>query len=178
MCNILHSEIFWIALTAVASCASVFVAIRLVKKQSEFSERDLHLRMLITLENRFNSIEIRKARKNLAKQILRGTDKSELWETTLEFFELLGIMFRKKSLDPEMVWATFSYYNLRWWELTKELVNNLRQSKNDITFYAEFENLTNEMYKWDMMKRNKTLEEVTPKKEELDEFLNEEGNLE
>lgn len=178
MCSLFNSEIFWVALTAFASCASVFVAIYLVKKQLEFSKRDLYIRMQLILEDKFNSKKMREARKGLAQQILDKEDNSELWETTIEFFELQGLLLRKKSLDPEMIWGTFSFYSLRWWEHTKTLIEYLRTEKDDITLYEDFENLVKEMYKWDVKRRGKNIKDVIPSKSDLEQFLHDEADLE
>jgi hypothetical protein len=166
----LHSEIFWIAITAIASWVSVFVTIGLVNKQIKSSERDLHIRTQLNLEQRFNSEQMLKARRELAAQLLRKNQ--DPWETVMEFFESVGLLLRKGSLDKEMVWATFSFYIIHWWELSKSFIEERR--KKDTTYFDDFENLSDEMYAIEMKKRLKTKQEVIPTESELMEFLQDE----
>jgi hypothetical protein len=122
------------------------------------------------LEQRFNSEEMLRARRELAAQLLRKNH--DPWETVMEFFESIGLLLRKGSLDKEMVWATFSFYIIRWWELCKPFIEE--KKKKDITYYKDFKKLLDEMYTIETMKRGKTKQDVTPTQAELIQFLEDE----
>jgi hypothetical protein len=164
-----RSERFWVAFAAAASWLSVFVTIYLVRKQSRISEKDLHIRTQLNLEDSFNSSRMVKARKQVAKEILdKGQDP---WEPVMEFFESMGMLLRKNSLDAEMVWGTFSFYIIGWWVACKPFIDRYR--KLDSEMYSDFKLLVEKMYKIDKAKaasNNKHIN-IIPSKEKIEEFL-------
>lgn len=77
-----------------------------------------------------------------------------------------------------MVWSNCAYYAIRWGYVCKDYIEQERSQKdNDITLYADFLFLIEEMYKMEMKKRKKTRAEITPSQKAIEEFLNDEkGN--
>jgi hypothetical protein len=173
MCQLIQSETFWVAITAGVALASLFTTIYLVRQQLKFSERDLHIRTQLLLDEKFNSIRIIKARKSVANELLNHEENP--WETVMEFFESMGLLLRKESLDEEMVWATFSFYITGWWEASKAFIE--KKSSTDDTMYSDFKFLIERMSAMDMQKQNKNLEEVTWTEQDVIIFLKDERDL-
>ena len=94
----------------------------------------------------------------------------------MDFFESMGLLLRKKYLDDEMIWATFSIHIIHWWEASKKFIE--RNQKKDPNLYIDFKILTERMYKIEMMEQKaKQMKDIIPTEDEITIFLTEEKEL-
>ena len=171
-------ELFWIMLTALASCGLVIVSLITSALQIRTSKNLASVQVLITYEQKFDSEDMLAARSKLAIQLLNKAPHQEMQEDVLNFFESIGLLLRLKCLNKEMVWANFSYFAIRWEYVCKDYIKEERMLKdNDTTIFEEFEGLVKLMYEMEIKKRKKTREQITPSNEKIQEFLIDEKGL-
>jgi len=172
--NVSNADVPWIALTAlgslIAAIATIYGICKTTKTQKEVASVDILLRY----ENKFESKKMRKHRKGLASTILNDSKDFVTQgehESVLDFFESIGMLMRKKYLDPESIWVSFGYYIIRWRKVCQNYINHIRTVHHDNTLYEEFEYLADKICKIEEKKRN-GMNSIS--KEELDNFLREE----
>src|SRR5439155_9334917 len=71
----------------------------------------------LVLQRRFDSREMKRARKVLAEQLRTYTTAKhrEISETVLDFFEDVGTTYKEGYLNKKLAESAFSYYACRWW---------------------------------------------------------------
>jgi hypothetical protein len=131
--------------------------------------------LIFNLENKFDAPRMRFARHLFAEAHLRK-DKSDEIEEILDFFEVLGLLVRKKAVDQDVVWNSFSHWILRYGNLADTFIKSRRIKESDNTYYEEFEGLVSIMKKIDCKKRFlKSFDGFTEK--QINDFLSEEKDL-
>ncbi len=111
-------------------------------------------------------------RKALAHGFLSAVPHDQIQEPVMNFFEDLGLFFRRGYLDKDLVWSTFGFYAVRWWAASYGYIAEERRRTNDPTVCSEFEALKRRFRELDI---EAGLAEPTPS--ELQAFLNDELNL-
>ncbi len=127
---------------------------------------------VIKFDERFNSLEMLKKRKTAAKLLKEGNFTDV--EDVLDFFEMVGMLARRGLLDKTMVWATFSYWIIHYYHLTKEYIK-IRQ-KASSTLWNYFEELFSLVSKVELKEQKIRINKI-PTKKELDDFIKEESTL-
>lgn len=136
--------------------AAVIVAMIVVAAQIwwqlKIAKEQLRVNFYLKLRDQFDSLEFRKARQFLAQQLLakdfqqgsmRTPSHEEISETVMNFFEDMGMLYRRNYLDHEMIIQTFSYHGLGWWNACKAyILEERRRHKGDQTLFCDFEKLT------------------------------------
>ena len=95
---------------AVGTWALVLATLWLVHGQVSTAKDERKIQLYLELRKEFDSHTLLKAREVFAEQILDGKPHEEMNQAVLTFFEDLGMLFRRKYLDREMVWETFGYF--------------------------------------------------------------------
>ena len=95
----------------------------------------------------------------------------------MDFFEDMGMLFRRNYLDREMIWDTFSYYARMWWSACKDYITKERANLNDNTFFTGFEYLVERISEEEVKRRHKTRAELESSPSALRDFLEAEANL-
>ncbi len=131
---------------ALGTWALVLITWRLVKKQlsaakEQFNEQSTiakeHVKVqlyLVEIRKEFDGDRLVSARKRLAQQLLRDPSSGDLQEDVMNFFEDMGMLFRRGYLDREMIWDTFGYYARMWWSACKDYIAEERVQ--DETFFT------------------------------------------
>lgn len=96
----------------------------------------------------WDSKEMRARRRQLARWLLTVdrtsaavSDNSKIAEVP-DFFEEVGALLRKKRLDFDLVWQTFSEDAVGWWEAIGQIyAEKYRRDFNDSASYSEYEYL-------------------------------------
>jgi hypothetical protein len=78
-------------------------------------------------------------RRRLASTLLDDPQSIHIEETLLVFFENIAILERRNLLDKELVWNTFIFDILRYWQAVRHFVEYCRATHADPTIYEEFE---------------------------------------
>ena len=133
-----------IDLTAGATLALVAATLWLVWETRTASKRQLGVQTWLTLLQRFDSAEMKQARKRLATQLAAydRTKHDRIGETVLDFFEDVGTAHRLGFLNKGLADSTFSYYAACWWEAAKAYIDEERRRKGgDSSLFEDFEKL-------------------------------------
>jgi hypothetical protein len=146
-------------------------------KHSRFA---LGVDLILKLEAQFDQAEMKAARSRAAKalipklaapdELLLSTDL----EPVLDFFETLGLLVRRRAVDEELAWNSFSYWLLRYAALAPHQIKARRRLESDWTYYEEFEHLAKRLTDFDSRRRNLT-KGPSLSKELLASFLAEEA---
>jgi hypothetical protein len=96
----------------------------------------------LVLEPRFDSKEMKQARKKLAEQMdpYDPSKHDQISEKVLEFFESAGTAYNVGLLNKELAASSFSYHAACWWEVVKAYVDKERKNLGDDgSVFYEFE---------------------------------------
>jgi hypothetical protein len=154
----------------VATLALVGVTVWLVIATKGAAKRQLQVQTWLEMAKRFDSKEMKKARKELAEKIqtYSANDHNKISETVIDFFEDVGTLLKRDFIDEELVVETIGFYGSRWWAAMQPYVSNERRKhKDDATIFADFEFLAKET-----RLPHEQIDDV-----ELTQFLNDEARL-
>jgi hypothetical protein len=75
----------------------------------------------LELQRRFDSKEMRRARKKLAEQLktYSAAKHAGISEIVTDFFEDAGTLYKLGYLNKDLAESSFSFYACRWWEAAK-----------------------------------------------------------
>src|SRR6266851_4281105 len=105
-------------LLAIGTFWLAWITRRLEKAWFRTSSEQIGVNTWLVLQRRFDSREMKKARKVLSEQLQTYTTAKhgEISETVLDFFEDVGTTYREGYLNKKLAESAFSYYACRWWE--------------------------------------------------------------
>lgn len=95
----------------------------------------------LVLQRRFDSREMKRARKALAEQLRTYSSANHdlVSETVLDFFEDVGTTYREGCLSKKLAESGFSFYACRWWEAAKAYVDHEQKlHKEDRSLFEDF----------------------------------------
>jgi hypothetical protein len=98
----------------------------------------------LVLQRRFDSKEMRRARKTLAAQLKNYSMEAhdEISEMVPDFFEDAGTLYELGYLNKQLGGSSFGFYACRWWEAAKACIDHERKlHKEDETLFEDFESL-------------------------------------
>jgi hypothetical protein len=92
---------------------------------------------------KFDSKELRLARKKLAKQLdpYDPAKRAEMDGDVLDFLESVGALFNRNLLNKELAASSFSYRATRWWEVAKNYIADQRRDAHDESLYTTLKRL-------------------------------------
>lgn len=155
---------------AAATVALALATIWLAVESKRASVRQIRVQTWLTLKDRFDSKEIKTARKALAHK-LRTYDASKhdkITEEVLDLFADIGTVYNLGLLNKELAESTFSFYVNHWWAAAKSYIEQERKNKgDDDLLFGEFEKVADAMKKYD----------GKIPAADIDKFLNEEARL-
>lgn len=125
----------------------------------------------LTLQRRFDSREMKRARKALAQQLkaYSTVNHGVISETVLDFFEDVGTTYRHGYINKKLAESAFSFYACRWWEAAKAYVDHEQKLHNDDgTLFEDFKHFA----------ETTRLDDETIDHNELERFLEDEMRLE
>jgi hypothetical protein len=175
--GIMVSSDFWVAISAVGAVLAALVAIIMTALQIRASRRIASADFLLRFQNNFiskNMIERRKRIMLIRKKTPEAYQEMDALSDVLDFFEELGLLFRKGVLPEDLIWADYCYWILNYWIAFKGYVDWDRKAANDNTVYQEFEHLFEKTLSFEEDKRKR---KITFDSKHIDEFLDDEINL-
>ena len=158
------------AAMALFTALLAFVTFRMAREAKESSLRQIGVTTWLALEPRFDSKEMKRARKRLANQLdpYDPTKHDQISEEVLELFESIGTVYNLGLLNIELADSSFSYFANHWWEAAKSYIDQERRNKGDNdTLFVEFEKFVQKVRKYDPVIDS----------EALADFLNDEKQL-
>jgi hypothetical protein len=101
---------------------------------------------VMNLRERFDSPRMRAARRHVAERILKQAHLEISNIEVLTFFELVGTLTHRKTLEDDLVWEAFGgWVTAYYWGLRNpiDLIGDLRARMKDPLIFHEFEWLYN-----------------------------------
>ena len=135
----------WNAVTASLSVIVPLLAIWTVLKTNDTSRFCTGADLLVRLEERFISEEMKEKRKKAIEAIQKKRYEDNSVSTILDFFSVIAILAYKNVLDKEMIWRTFSSWLIPYYHSLKNYIENERKEKNDQKLYESLSHLHNEL---------------------------------
>ena len=83
-------------------------------------------------------------------------------EPVLDFFETVGVLLRRRAIDQELAWDSFSYWVLRYAVLAREQIQFRRKDESDETYYQEFEFLVKRLTQTEIDRRRLKIAAIFP----------------
>lgn len=133
---------------ALSTFALAIATVWLAWESREGSYRQVGVESWLSLEQRWDSPEMQKARDELTAAIQAHHDSSEkkdLPTDVLDFFESVGSVYQEGLINRKLAEMSFSYEAVGWWEATKGYVFELRRRADDKTTYDRFEQFAKAM---------------------------------
>ena len=159
------------AMTGIVAIIISLWALRSESKRSRFS---LGLEIILKMEERFNGEEMKKARRTAAKALIENKN-FDATDDVIDFFEMIGLLTRKGTIDSQMVWFNFFYWIHRYINAAKAHIE--AEQKKDCTVWTEILHLHKQLLDIERSERNCTEKQLHLSKSEIVKFLNEEANL-
>jgi len=112
------------------------------------SSDQIGVKTWLELEQRFDSEEMKRARKKLAQQLkdYSVNKHNKVSETVLNFFESVGTAYKMGYLNEELAASSFGFYATRWWEVTKAYIDQeQKRHGEDATLFEDFKYFAQKM---------------------------------
>jgi len=135
-----------VAIFTAALVAASFLTIREARQAS--SER-LGVQTWLYVDPKFNSKELELARKHLAEQLdpYVPAKRAEVDDDVLNFFESVGLLYKRNLLNKELAESSFSYWAVGYWQAAKVYIADERRAEHDESIYGDFEAFARTMQK-------------------------------
>ncbi len=159
--------LIWVPLLA------VLVAIISLIVQSRRSKFSLNVDLLLKLDDRFNSEQFKALRKAAAQSIKAGTFEDA--EEIIDFFEMIGLLVRRRALDVELVWHSFFHW-IHHYAFALEHYIALAREK-DPTIWEDFVLLREKVVAIEKRKRKCSDTALQVNKTDLEQFVRNESRL-
>ncbi len=168
-------------LALIGTWALVIGTIALLYWQNLQAQRLHSANAVMALRERFDSPQLRAARRRFASFLLSNTSDNLPDFQVPAFFELMGAMVHRGVLDRRLVWNAFGGWitNYFWaLEHPTDRVRGARDALRDPLILAEFEWLTNLMLRMDRHQLGAAHENLLPRGDESRAILGREASLE
>lgn len=158
-------------------------------KQSDLSKETLSVDLTLKFDDRFNNKSMLLKRKFVSQELMTSATISlekvantiisrppvkDRLEDILDFFETIGQLVRRGTLDEVLIWHTFYHWFYHYYFLTEKFINYKREKS--ASSYPDIKWLHQKMLLLEK-ERNPEAKE-RPSQEELQIFLLEEAQLE
>ncbi|MGA2323078.1 MAG: hypothetical protein ABSG22_04445 [Sedimentisphaerales bacterium] len=137
-----------VAFTGLLACATLWLAFEAHMGTS----RQISVQTWLTLEARFDSNDMKGARKLFAEQCdpYNPLHHDEMSEEVLDLLESIATVYNEGLLNKDLAESSFSWYATRWWEAAKPYIDEERRRKgDDQSLFGEFETFAREMREYD-----------------------------
>lgn len=151
----------WVPLLGVLiACITLIIQVR----RSRFS---LSIDLLIKFNVEYTNPEFRKLRWAAARSIHDRTYHEA--GRILDFFDIIGVLVRRKALDPELVWHSFFHPIHRYRRILDAHISAVR--KEDPVKWADFVLLHQRLARIHVRKRGCSERDLELTQDDIDEFL-------
>src|SRR5260370_21201647 len=118
---------------AVAALLGVGVIVFTMMAENRRARFLLSADLIFRLSEGFDGADIRRARRAAVESVKENGPGD--FDDVLDFFELVGMLTRRRALDEEMVWATFYYWINNYWHISQNHISTVRRDNGDNTVW-------------------------------------------
>jgi hypothetical protein len=137
--------------SALFSGISALVAVGALLYTRRYSRQSRNIDLILKFSDRFDSDVFMEKRRAAALSIhnylLDEQNINEVREDIFDFFETVGLMFRRYKLDEELVWNTFFEWVQGYWQSAHVYITKMRKENNKSVYWEEFEFLYRQLVK-------------------------------
>jgi len=135
-----HDDHFYVAVTAMATVAIAVATIWAISAQVATARSVAGVQILLQIMDKFDSDDMVAKRDRLAMLLVGNSAVLTAdGEAVLDFFETVGHLTKKNSLDLDMVDNGFSLYLRYYWTALAPFVRERRRTYSDPTLYEHAE---------------------------------------
>jgi len=138
-------------------------------------QRRIHAyEFMMKLAAQFESLEMKKHRKELATQLLAGPlppGTNESARQVMSFFDTVGMLMAKRMLDKTNAWFEFGFVVLRYHGALADRLASVRKEYADDTLHADFDHLYRVLLEIERQQRRTTREAARPTSGNVRQFL-------
>jgi hypothetical protein len=116
-----------VAWASVAAALTAMAAVIVGSRSARFS---LGMDLLIKLDDRFQAPAMQRQRRTSALALLAGRPAES--EDVLDFFEMIGMLVRRRTLDSHLVWHIFFHWINGYVSAASEHIATVRNSNPTI----------------------------------------------
>jgi hypothetical protein len=143
---------FYVAFTAWGTWAAVIIAFFIAWRQNHSAKQLTSFQLFLQLAAQWDSADMHQKRAQLARSLLANPKTLELDDTVLVFFETLAHMARRRLIDHDLVWTTFSVDLASYWAAIRHYAEHVRKEFTDPTLFEEMEALNKQFTEKDRAK--------------------------
>lgn len=162
---------FYIAFTAWGTWVAISVTLFVVWRQIRASKQLASLQLFLQLAAQWDSADMQQKRARLARKLLDDPTAVDLDDTALVFLETLAHMVRRRLVDRDLVWTTFSIDVSSYWPVARHYVEHIRQAMSDPTLFEELETLSKSFATNDQVPRGASRSQIGFTPSALESFL-------
>ena len=122
---------------------------------------------------------MRRLRARVAQRLLDDPQERESISgealDVLNIFELMGYLVRSKTLKLEDAWVNVSSWATSWWYVYERPIKQWQEQ--DVTSFEDYAALVEKFTSYESRRRRLSKEDVLPREEDLQHFLEEESKL-
>ena len=163
----------WESLEAIAALVAAVVAVFAIWLQNKSFKVSLTADLALRLESRFASEEYKEIRARAARA-LRSHIAEDKAEDAFDFFEIVGLLTRRKALDVEVVHSLFFHWINVYW--TAGLPHISRSQAKSKSLWKDFGNLYLKVLEIEK-KEDPDSEDISLSEENLNRYLDDEITL-
>jgi hypothetical protein len=134
-------ESFYIAFKAWGTWAAIGATLFVVWRQIRASKQVASLQLFLQLAAQWDSAVMQRKRARLARRLLADRAAVDLDDTVLVFLETLAHMVKRRLVDRDLVWTTFSIDVSSYWAVVRHYINHEREKTSDPTLFRGLENI-------------------------------------
>src|SRR2546423_12054035 len=133
---------------AVASWVANGITWYSVKAQREDARELLQTQIAVELDKEFDSAEMRRARRLLASELLAKEGDVRDYRV-FDFFDKISSYQDDERIDDDTLYEGFSYFAVRYWLASQDIVKRFRKEEGDDAYYTGFEDLKDWMLSYE-----------------------------
>jgi len=134
---------------AIFTAGLVVASFLTISEAHRASSEQLGVQTWLHVDPKFNSHELKLARKHLAEQLdpYVPANRDEVDDDVLNFFESVGLLYNRNLLNKELAESSFSYWAVGYWQAAKAYIADERRTEHDESIYGNFEAFAKAMQK-------------------------------
>jgi hypothetical protein len=156
----------------IVAAAAVVVALAAMIWQARQTHASNSVANMWRFLDAWDSSEMHRIRIKACRSLKVSGDADEITDL-LGFFEELGFLVRRRSLDADTAWAMFSDWALPYWKAAEYFIT--RDQRDDRTLWEDFEFLNRRLLSIEAARKHRSIREVQPTSDDVEKLL--EGEL-
>lgn len=114
------------SVASISAIIGVFLALVALVIESRRDRFTLQTQVLLGLDERFQSSEIRALRQQAAANLIAKAPNNYQLSQVLDFLATIAFLYERKAIDQDLAYRNFAYWMVRYWLCSTEFVRTER----------------------------------------------------